>query len=124
MSRRTRRPILPFQKCLRRSMPRQPTRTYVRVKRVVVKTRVGLVRRVGRMSVVPVAQTATLLAQADRLPYPERMALQATRARAWAGTTTLDGVLADLSADREHRELAVYLAVVAGHGPAIRAALT
>jgi hypothetical protein len=76
------------------------------------------------MAVMLSAETAMLLAQAEPMPYPERMALLAARARVWAGSPVLDTVLADLNVDRQHRDMALFLAVVAGHGPAVRAALT
>ena len=75
------------------------------------------------MAVMPSAETTALLAEAEPLPYPKRMALLAARARAWMGTPVLDIVLADLSADRRHRDIALFLAIVAGRGAPVRAAL-
>src|SRR5947207_6638580 len=77
---------------------------------------------VGTMAVMPSAETTALLAEAEPLPYPQRMALLAARARAWTGTPVLDIVLADLSTDRQHRDTALFLAIVAGRIP-VRAAL-
>jgi hypothetical protein len=75
------------------------------------------------MAVMPSAETTALLAEAEPLPYPQRMALLAARARAWTGTPVLDIVLADLSADRQHRDTALFLAIVAGRRAPVRAAL-
>jgi hypothetical protein len=75
------------------------------------------------MAVMPSVETTALLAEAEPLPYPQRMALLAARARAWTGTPVLDIVLADLSADRRHRDTALFLAIVGRRGVPVRAAL-
>lgn len=65
-----------------------------------------------------------MLADIDRLAYPERMRLLAGEARALAAAGRLDPVLEELYAgDRFRREIAVFMAVVAGRQPAITAAL-
>jgi hypothetical protein len=74
------------------------------------------------MAVMPSVETPRCWPR--RMPYPERMALLAARARVWAGSPVLDTVLADLNADRQHRDTALFLAVVAGHGPGGPPALT
>ena len=65
-----------------------------------------------------------LLAEIDRLAYPERMSLLAGRARALAASGDLDSVVSDLyRGERFQREMAVFMAIVAGHQPTIEAAL-
>src|SRR2546421_10429470 len=75
------------------------------------------------MAVMLSAETIVLLAEVEPLPYPQRMAPLAARARAWTGTPVLDMVLADLSADRQHRDTALFVAIVAGRYVSLRAAL-
>lgn len=76
------------------------------------------------MSAMPSAEVAALLAGIDRLAYPERMRALAERARAQSVMTDSAAVLAELyGGDRFQREIAVFMAVVAGHQPTIAAAL-
>jgi hypothetical protein len=76
------------------------------------------------MSGMSIAAVAGLLGEADSLAYPDRMALFAARAGAWAEMGRLDDVLADLySGDLYQRQIAVFMAVVTGHEVTIRAAL-
>jgi hypothetical protein len=71
------------------------------------------------------AAAARLLADIDRLAYPERMRLLAGQAQALADAGALGPVLEDLYAgDRFQREIALFIAVVAGHQPTILAALS
>jgi hypothetical protein len=50
--------------------------------------------------------------------YPERMSLLADRARALSGSGDLDSVLSELyRGERFQREMAVCMAIVAGHRP-------
>src|ERR1700728_1583223 len=71
------------------------------------------------------ADSAELLGELDPLAYPERMRFLARRARELAVAGRLDPVVTDLySGERFHREIAVFMAVVTGHLPAIEAALS
>jgi hypothetical protein len=71
------------------------------------------------------ADAAALLGELDPLGYPERMRLLALRARELAAAGALDPVVGDLySGDPFHREIAVFMAVVADHFPTIEAALS
>src|ERR1700722_18447779 len=65
-----------------------------------------------------------LLAEIDTLAYPDRMRLLAGRARALSGTGEIGPLLDDLyRGDRFQREIAGFLATVAGPRPTIMAAL-
>jgi hypothetical protein len=67
---------------------------------------------------------AALLAELDPLAYPERMRMLARRARELAAAGDLGPVADDLyRGDRFQREIAVFMAVVAGHRATIEAAL-
>lgn len=67
---------------------------------------------------------AALLGELDPLAYPERMGMLARRARELAAAGDLDPVVGELyRGDRFQREIAVFMAVVAGHHATIEAAL-
>jgi hypothetical protein len=67
---------------------------------------------------------AGLLTEIDPLPYPDRMRLLARRARALSGSPEMAVILGDLArGDRFQREIALFMAVVGSHQPAIQAAL-
>jgi hypothetical protein len=71
------------------------------------------------------ADAAALLRELDLLAYPDRMRLLAGRARELAAAGALDPVVGELyGGDRFQREMAVFMAVVAGHLPTIEAALS
>jgi hypothetical protein len=73
---------------------------------------------------MPSAVVAELLAEIDPLAYPERMRRLAGRARALSGSDDVTSVLDDLyRGDRFQREIAVFMAIVAGHQPTIAAAV-
>ncbi|MFD0598398.1 hypothetical protein ACFQZ4_44005 [Catellatospora coxensis] len=69
---------------------------------------------------------AALLADFDLLPfYRDRVRLLSRHARDLAGTAEFAELLAELSAgNRVQREMALFMATVAGHRPVIEAALT
>src|SRR5260221_9957868 len=70
------------------------------------------------------SDAAALLGELDPLAYPERMRMLARRARELAAAGGLDPVAGDLyRGDRFQREIAVFMAVVAGHRATIEAAL-
>jgi hypothetical protein len=71
---------------------------------------------------MPSSASAALLAAADPLPYPRRMALFASRARAAAASGELPQLLAQLlGGDEYSREVGLFMAVVAGDLEHIRA---
>jgi hypothetical protein len=77
------------------------------------------------MSAMASAGAAGLLAEIDPLAYPDRMRLLARRARALSGSGGLAAIADELyRGSRFHREIALFMAVVAGHQPTIAAALS
>jgi hypothetical protein len=69
-------------------------------------------------------ETAALLAELDSLAFPGRMRLLATRARELAGSRELGVLLDDLyGGDQFQRQIAVFLAAVAGERETIAGAL-
>src|SRR5580700_909247 len=69
-------------------------------------------------------ETAALLAELDSLAFPGRMRLLATRARELAGSGELGVLLDDLyGGDQFRRQIAVFLAAVAGERETIAGAL-
>jgi hypothetical protein len=77
------------------------------------------------MSAMASAVAAGLLAEIDPLAYPDRMRLLAERARALSDSGGLAAIADELyRSTRFHREIAVFMAVVAGHQPTIAVALS
>src|SRR5215469_11588713 len=69
-------------------------------------------------------ETAALLAELDSLAFPDRTRLLATRARGLAGSRELGVLLDDLyGGDQFQRQIAVFLAAVAGERETIAGAL-